>query len=120
MWRTRNKSSGKAAARAPTRQNRLARRKLGLEVGDRVRIIDILPDLKDPTYDLLDAEHQEMRTAELFRFCLQRVFTIYGFDRFGYVELEVSKSPSVRKEFGLNTIWIEPEFLAPVRRKAEK
>ena len=92
------------------------RRRLGLEIGDRVRITDISSDLKDPSYDLKDAEHREMRTAELFRFCLGRVFTIYGFGRYGHVELEVSKSPVVRKKFGLNTIWIEPEFLKPVRK----
>jgi len=63
-----------------------------------------------------------MRPAELFRFCLGRVFTIYGFGRYGYVELEVSKSPVVRKKFGLNTIWIEPEFLrrVPKRRTRKK
>ena len=92
------------------------RRKLGLEIGDRVRIIDISPDLKDPNYDSKDAERREMRTAELFRFCMDRVFTIYGFGRYGFVELEVSKSPVVRKKFGLNTIWIEPEFLKLVRK----
>jgi hypothetical protein len=102
------------------RGNRLTRRRLGLEIGDRVRITDISPDLKDPNYDLADAENREMRTAELFRFCLGRVFTIYGFGRYGFVELALSKSPIVRKRFGLNTIWIEPEFLKRVRKARKK
>ena len=121
MSKTRNKKSTKGTAEAVARKNRLTRHRLGLEIGDRVRITDISSDLKDPRYDLKDAEHREMRTAELFRFCLGRVFTIYGFGRHGYVELEVSKSPDVRKKFGLNTIWIEPEFLKRVRkRKTQK
>jgi len=119
MSKTRNKSTTSAAA-AAARKNRLMRRRLGLKIGDRVRIIDISSDLKDPSYDLKDAEHQEMRTAELFRFCLGRVFTIYGFGRYGHVELEVSKSPAVRKKFGPNTIWMEPEFLKRVRKSRNR
>jgi hypothetical protein len=117
MSKTRNKSSAQRTAENFARKNRLTRRRLGLEIGDRVRIIDIPADLKDPSYDLKDNERREMRTAELFRFCLGRVFTVYGFGRYGYIELDVSKSLAVRKEFGLNTIWIEPEFLKRVRRR---
>lgn len=121
MSKTRSNGSTKTAAAKVARKNRLIRRRLGLEIGDRVRITDISPDLKDPKYDLKDAGHREIWTAELFRFCLGRVFTIYGFGRYGYVELEVSKSPVVRKKFGLNTIWVEPEFLKRVRkRKTQK
>jgi len=109
--KTRNKKAAKRAKGGLLA--RAAPRAIGekLEVGDRVRIIEIPEDLKDPEYDFKDSERREMRTAELFRFCLGRVFTVYGFDRYEYVELEVSKSPVVRKKFGLNTIWIEPEFL---------
>jgi hypothetical protein len=106
----------KSAADVVARENKLTRRRLGLEVGDRIRIIDIPSDLKDPSYGLEDAEHREMRTADLFRFCLGRVFTVYGFGRYGHVELEVSKSPAVRKQFGMNTIWIEPKFLKRGRK----
>ena len=119
MWKTKSKKSTRAAA-SVARKNRLTRRRLGLEIGDRVQITDISPELKDPNYDLGDAERREMRTAELFRFCLGRVFTIYGFGRHGFVELEVSKSPVVRKKFGLNTIWMEPEFLKRVRKARKK
>jgi hypothetical protein len=67
MSKTKSNSSVKAAQRV-ARKNRLTRRRLGLEIGDRVRITDISPELKDPKYDLKDAEHREMRTAELFNF----------------------------------------------------
>jgi len=122
MWmsKTRNKKSTKSVAEVVARKNGLTRRRLGLEIGDRVRIIDISSDLKDPSHDLKDAEHREMRTAELFRFCVGRVFTIYGFGRYGHVELEVSKSPAVRRKFGLSTIWMEPEFLKRVRKRKTK
>ena len=86
-----------------------------LRIGDRVRIIDISSGFKDPNYDLKDAEHREMRTAELFRFCLGREFAIQGFDRYGYAELSVDKDRSVRKKFGLNTIWMEPGFLERIQ-----
>jgi hypothetical protein len=113
MSKTRSKESGEDAA--VSRKNRLTRHRLGLEIGDRVRIIKIPSDLKDPSHDLKDDEHREMRTAELFRFCMGRVFTIYGFDRYGYVELEVSNNASVRRKFGKwHTIWMEPEFLERV------
>jgi hypothetical protein len=101
---------------AVARENRCIRRKLGLGIGDRVLITDISSDFKDPGYALQDADHREMRTAELFRFCVGRVFTIHGFGRW-YVELEVTKSPVVRKKFGLNTIWIEPEFVKRIRKR---
>jgi hypothetical protein len=117
MSKTKSKGFEKTAAKKVASKNRLTRRRLGLEIGDRVRIIDIPSDLKDPRYDLKDEEHREMRTAELFRFCLGRVFMIYGFGRKGHIELEMSKSPPVRKKFGLSTIWIEPEFLKRVRKK---
>ncbi len=105
---------------AVARKNRLARRRIGPEIGDRVRIMDISSDLKDANYDFADAEHRKMRTAERFRFCLGRVFTIYGFGRYGLAKLEGSKSPEVRKKFGLNTIWIEAEFLKRVRKARKR
>ena len=90
--------------------------RLGLKIGDRVRIIDIPMDLKDPEYDRKhDPKNYKMRTAELFRFSLGRVFRIYGFGRYGHVELHVGNSPVVRKKFGDgHSIWCEPEFLKRV------
>jgi hypothetical protein len=72
-----------------------------------VRITDVSGDLKDPDY----TDDPQMRTAELFRFCLGRKFQIPGFDRYGFVELQVSDDPAVRRKFGLNSVWIEPRFL---------
>lgn len=85
------------------------------KVGDRVRILDIPEDLKDPEFDAKhDTEESKFRTAELFRFCLGRAFTVYGFGRYGHVELQVNRSPAVRRKGFSGTIWIEPEFLRRV------
>ena len=50
MSTKRNKNSTKNGAERMARKNRLTRRRLGLEIGDRVRITDISSDLKDPNY----------------------------------------------------------------------
>jgi hypothetical protein len=87
-----------------------------LKIGDRVRIIDISSDLKGANHDLKDAEHREMRTAELFRFCLGREFTIRDFDRYGNAELRVEEDPAVRTKFGKSHwIWVEPEYLERIK-----
>ena len=92
--------------------------KSNFKVGDRALVIDIPEDTKDPKADLKSPEAREMRTAELFRFCLGRTFTVYGFGQYGHVELRVGQNRDVRKKFGWShTIWIEPEFLKLVRRK---
>ena len=117
----RSKNPSVRAGEQFARKDRLARRRLGLEIGDRIRIIDIPSDLKDPNYDLKGAEHREMRTAELFRFCLGREFAIRGFGRFGTVELEASANRAVRKEFGkYQTIWMEPAHLKVIRKKKQQ
>ena len=86
--------------------------KSNFKVGDRVRIIEIPEDTKDPKADLKSSGAREMRTAELFRFCLGRTFTVYGFGRYGHIELRVGMNREVRKGFDWShTIWIEPEFL---------
>jgi len=115
----RNKEAERSkATKEFARKNRLIRRRLGLEIGDRIRVIDIPPDLKDPNYDLQDAERREMRTAELFRFCLSREFTVQDFGRYGTVELDAGANRAVRKEFGkYQTIWLEPAHLNIVRKK---
>ena len=118
MWKTRSNNSAKRVTERFARKNRLARRRIGLEIGDRIRILDIPPYLKNPSYDLKDADHREMRTAELFRFCLGREFTVQDFGRYGTVELDAGANRAVRKEFGkYQTIWLEPEQLKVVRKK---
>ncbi len=82
-------------------------------------MIDIPEDLKDPDFDAKhDTEEPKLRTAELFRLCVGRVFTVFGFGRHGHVELRVGNSPAVRKAGMSGWIWIEPEFLKLVRRKS--
>ena len=109
MSRTKNKLTAKRKTTGAARKGSSSRK---LKIGDRVRVIDISEDMKDPNFDLKDAEHREMRTAELFRFCLGREFVIRDFDRYGNAELRVGEDPAVRKKFGRHHwIWMEPEFL---------
>jgi hypothetical protein len=90
-------------------------------IGDRVRVDNIPDDLRDPEYDTKDADHREMRTAELFRFCLGREFTIQGFDKQGYAELRADKNKAVRAKFGWgHSIWVEPKFLRRVRKRRQQ
>jgi hypothetical protein len=106
---TRSELAAKRKTTGAARKGSSSRR---LKIGDRVRIIDISSDLKDPNYDLNHEECREMRTAELFRFCLGREFAIHDFDQYGNAELWVGEDPKVRKKFGdSHWIWVEPECL---------
>ncbi|MFY9903516.1 MAG: hypothetical protein WAM43_00255 [Terriglobales bacterium] len=108
MSKTRSNEASKPGAKGAARKGSSSR----LKVGDRVRIVDISADLKDPNFDLKNAEHREMRTAELFRFCLGREFVIQEFDPYGHAELQVGEDRGVRRKFGRShSIWMEPEFL---------
>lgn len=111
MTRLRKQVRGGAVHKSsPTRLRRRFR------VGDRVRIVEIAEYLKDSNYDLKDEGHREMRTAELFRFCVGREFTIKDFDEYGHAEIDASKNHAVRNEFGkYHTIWSEPKFLELLR-----
>jgi hypothetical protein len=122
MSKTKSKATETKKATAQFgRKNRLTRKSLGLEIGDRVRIIEIPPDLKDPNYDLSDAERREMRTAELFRFCVGREFTVRGFGRYATVELEAGANREVGKKFGkYQTIWMEPAHLKVTRKRKKQ
>jgi len=110
----RKRKSGSTKARA-ARKGGPVRWQQSFKIGDRVQIVDIPEDLKDPAYDSKDSDRREMRTAELFRFCLGRMFPVEGFGQYGHVELEVGKNRAVSKRFGRwQTIWMEPEFLKRV------
>jgi len=113
MSKTRSKVAAKPKTTGAARKGGSSRK---LEIGDRVRVVDIPSGFKDQNYDLKDDEHWKLRTAELFRFCLDREFAIQAFDKYGHAELSVDKDRTVRRKFGLNTIWIEPKFLARVGR----
>jgi hypothetical protein len=118
MSTKRSKPSTRSATDKFASKNRRTRRRLGLEIGDRIQVIDIPPYLKDPNYDLVDSEHREMRTGELFRFCLGRKLTIRDFGKYGTVELDAGANREVRKKFGKwHTIWVEPEQVRIVRKK---
>ena len=105
----------KRARAGAARKSSPANHNSDFKVGDRVLVIDIPEDTKDPRADLKSAKAREMRTAELFRFCLGKTFTVYGFGRYGHVELRVGQNRDVRKKFGRShAIWIEPEFLKRV------
>jgi hypothetical protein len=89
---TMKKAVPKKVGGGAARKSSPIRLKSKFKAGDRVRVVDIPEDTKDPSADLKSLEAREMRTAELFRFCLGRVFTIYGFHRYGFVELESARA----------------------------
>ena len=82
-------------------------KKKPFKVGERVRVIGMqvakyAPGVKD-----------ELGTEKLFRYMLGKVYTVKGYDEYGFVELE----PRPRRD----TVWIHPEFLQPrARRKRAK
>jgi hypothetical protein len=49
-----------------------------------------------------------------------RKFLVSGFDRYGFVELQVSDDPAVKRKFGLNSIWMQPGFLELITKTKRK
>src|SRR5437868_4228736 len=75
-----------------------------IKLGDLVRVINISEKDKDLTI----RDDPEMRTHELFRFCLGRDFKVWGFDEYGHIELHVDEDPAVRRKFGAHHhVWME-------------
>ena len=75
------------------------------QVGDKVKVIGMSkvtypPGVKD-----------ELGTEKLFKGMIGRVYTVRGFDNYGNVELQPRR---------LDTVWVEPEFLMPRRRKLKR
>lgn len=66
------------------------------QIGDFVKIIQIPNDLTDAA---------NIRTPDVFKRALGKTFRIEGFNRYGHIELVVTRR---------DTIWIEPEFVVPV------
>jgi hypothetical protein len=88
-----------------------------MEKGDIVRIIEISDEDKDPNIP----DDPELRTHELFRFCLGRTFKIHGFDEYGNAELRVDEDPEVRKRFGRHhKVWMEPKEIEFVRKQGSR
>jgi hypothetical protein len=70
----------------------------GFRVGDWVRVVQIPSDLRDPA---------GISTPKVFERAKGRTFRIEGFDRYGNIELVVTKR---------HTIWIEPGFVVRVEK----
>src|SRR5689334_21652471 len=111
----RSKKTSKQTKVGAARKGSPIRHSSKFKRGDRVRITNIAEYLKDPNYDLKDEGYRQMRTAELFRFCIGREFTVGDLDQYGHVEIDASANRAVRKEFGkYHMIWSEPEYLEHV------
>jgi hypothetical protein len=85
-----------------------------IRVGSRIKVIEVSEQDKD----LSLADDPEMRTHELFRFCLGKVFTVTGFGRYRTIEVRADRNRQVRKKFGVwHSIWLEPHEVQVVRSK---
>jgi hypothetical protein len=71
-------------------------------VGDKVKVIGMAPITFAP------GVKDEIGTEKLFRSMVGKVYTVRGFDKYGYVELWPDRS---------NHVWIEPKL---VRLRARK
>ncbi len=67
------------------------------KIGDHVRIEIIPPNLTDAA---------DIDTPKVFKQSLGKTFRIAGIDKYGFLELEVTKK---------DTIWIEPDFVTRVK-----
>jgi len=79
--------------------------KTKFRVGDKVKVIGMSPVTFAP------GVKDELGTEKLFKSMLGRVYTVQGFDRYGYVELHPKR---------LSSVWVEPEFLKLRARKSNK
>jgi len=76
-----------------------------MQIGDRVRLIGIPPDVAD------DAE---FRTLTLFKNCLGKVFAIRGFQKvegLPYCLVQLDVGHLVGKEDYMESIYVEPEYV---------
>jgi hypothetical protein len=78
------------------------------KVGDWVRIKTIPPDLNDSA---------GIDTPGVFKRALGRTFRIDGLDDHGHLELVVAERRPSSKRYESDTIWIEPQFVARVKRR---
>lgn len=81
------------------------------KIGDRVTVTKLPPDLHD---------RAEIDTPGVFRRALGKTFRIEGFDDRGHLELVVAERRPSPDKYESDTIWIEPEFVALVRRSRAK
>jgi len=74
-------------------------------VGDKVKVVGMSPVTFAP------GVKDELGTEKLFKSMVRKVYTVQGFDRYGYVELHPKR---------LNSVWVEPESLKLRARKSNK
>jgi hypothetical protein len=74
-------------------------------VGDKVLVVGMSPVKFAPGIK------DEMGTEKLFKSMLGRVYTVRGFDQYGYVELHPTRRDHV---------WVEPEFLKLRSRRPKR
>jgi hypothetical protein len=77
----------------------------GVEIGDRVRLIGIPPDLHDD---------EKLQTRTLFEKCLGATFTVRGLETLeglSYQLVQLDVGHVLGKAPYLETIWVEPEYL---------
>ena len=72
------------------------------QVGDKVKVVGMSPVTFAP------GVKDELGTNKLFKSMLGKVYTVQGFDLYGYVELHPKR---------LSSVWVEPEFLQLRARK---
>src|SRR5215469_1642928 len=75
------------------------------QIGDKVRVTGMSP----VTFPL--GAKDELGTEKLLKNMLGKVYTVQGLDKYGNLELEPKR---------LNIVWVEPEYLKLVARKAKK
>jgi hypothetical protein len=74
------------------------------QVGDKIRVVAI------PKINFAPGINDELGTKKLFKRMLERVYTVRGFDRHGWVELRPTRT---------DVAWIEPEFLKLRARRSK-
>jgi len=70
--------------------------KTKFRVGDKVRLVGMPPIIFPPRFK------DDLGTKKLFKSMLGKVYTVQGFNRYGYVELQPRR---------MEWVWVEPEFL---------
>jgi hypothetical protein len=72
-----------------------------IKVGDKVRVLKVPPAVK---------KEMPAETRKLFRRCVGKVLRVDGFNRCGFLELNVHDD-GTQATPSAHTIWVEPEFV---------
>ena len=71
-------------------------RKAKFRIGDKVKVVGMSPVTFPPGFK------DDLGTEKLLKSMLGKVYTVQGFNRYGYVELQPRR---------MEWVWVEPEFL---------